>query len=55
MPEPKKEQPKTKPENANKPRPAVPGSPGRDKRGSELRDADLLDAPVEDPDEPIAD
>jgi hypothetical protein len=36
-------------------RPFTPDPSGRAKRGSEFRDADLFDAPVEDPDDIIPD
>jgi hypothetical protein len=35
--------------------PRNPYEPGRSKRGGDLRDADLHDAPIEDPDDTLAD
>jgi hypothetical protein len=35
--------------------PLTPNTSGRAKRGSDFRDADLLDAPVEDPEDQIPD
>jgi hypothetical protein len=37
------------------PAPLPPNTSGRAKRGSDFRDADLLDAPVEDPEDQIPD
>ena len=55
MPDPKKTDPKSKPQPQKQPpRPSVPPTPGRDKRGSDFRDHDQYDAPVEDPDDTIA-
>lgn len=59
MPEPKKTDPKSNPQSPKRPQPSVPNAPppppGRAKRGSDFRDHDVYDAPVEDPDDPVAD
>jgi hypothetical protein len=56
MPEPKKTSPTPKPQRPNQPpHPSVPQSPGRLRRGSDFREEDLHDAPVEDPDDAIPD
>lgn len=56
MPDPQKSDPKSKPQSPKQPapRPALPPTPGRAKRGSDFRDHDQYDAPVEDPDDPVA-
>jgi len=56
MPDPQKSDPKSKPRSPKQstPRPAGPPTPGRAKRGSDFRDHDQYDAPVEDPDDPVA-
>jgi hypothetical protein len=55
MPEPKKTDPKSNPQAPKKPNPSVPHTPGRAKRGSDFRDHDVYDAPVEDPEDPVVD
>jgi hypothetical protein len=55
MADPKKTDPKSKPQAPKQPHPSVPQIPGRLKRGSDFRDQDLHDAPVEDPDDTIPD
>jgi len=55
MPEPKKTSPTPKPQRPNQPNPSVPQTPGRAKRGSDFRDQDLHEPPVEDPDDAIPD
>ena len=56
MPEPKKTDPKSNPRTPKQPpHPAVPPTPGRAKRGSDFRDHDVYDAPVEDPDDTVTD
>jgi hypothetical protein len=60
MPEPKKTDLTPKPKRPDHPHPSVPGTPGvptpgRAKRGSDFRDQDVYDAPVEDPDDLVAD
>lgn len=48
-------QPKKDPQSGDKRPPSTPDTLGRLKRGSDFRDADLFDAPVEDPDDLIPD
>jgi hypothetical protein len=55
MPDPKKTDPKSKPQAPKEPHSVVPPIPGRLKRGSDFHDQDLHDAPVEDPDDTISD
>ena len=55
MPEPKKTDPTPKPKRPDQPKPSVPQTPGRSKRGSDFRDHDVYEPPVEDPDELVAD
>jgi hypothetical protein len=55
MPESKKTSPTPKPQRPNQPYPPVPQTPGRAKRGSDFRDQDLHEPPVEDPDDAIPD
>ena len=55
MPEPKKTSPTPKPQRPNQPNPSVPQTPGRAKRGSDFRDQDLHEPPVEDPDDAVPD
>jgi hypothetical protein len=53
MPEPKKTSPTSKPQRPNQPQPSVPQTPGRARRGSDFRDQDLHEPPVEDPDDAV--
>ena len=53
MPEPKKTSPTSKPQRPNQPQPSVPQTPGRAKRGSDFRDQDLYEPPVEDPEDAV--
>jgi len=56
MPEPKKTNPTPKPQRPNQPpHPSVPQNPGRLRRGSDFRDQDLHEPPVEDPDDAVPD
>jgi hypothetical protein len=55
MVDPKKTDLKSKPQSPTPPHPFVPGTPGRAKRGSDFRDHDVHEPPVEDPDDTILD